>query len=33
MQGPLGSEGNDAPTLQKLMNPVKALQEANEQYK
>ena len=32
-QGPLGSEGNNAPTIQQLMETVRALQEANEQYK
>jgi len=32
-QVPLGPEGNDAPTLQQLMDTVKALQKANEQYR
>ena len=32
-QGPLGFEGNDAPTLQQLMETMRALQEANKQYK
>ena len=32
-QGPLGSDGNDTPTLQQHMENVRALQEANEQYK
>ena len=32
-KGPLGHEGSDAPTLQQLMETLRALQEANEQYK
>ena len=32
-QGPLRSKGNDTPTLEQLMDTMKALQEANEQYK
>jgi len=32
-QGPQGSEGSDAPTLQQLTETKRALQEANEQYK
>jgi len=31
-QGLLGSEWSDAPTLQQLMEAMKALQEANEEY-
>ena len=32
-QGSLGSEGSDAPTLQQLMDAIRALQEVNEEYK
>ena len=32
-QRALRYEGNDAPTLQQLMDTVRALQEANEQYR
>ena len=29
----MGSEGSEVPTLQQLMDTVRALQEANEQYR
>ena len=32
-QGPLGPKGSDAPTLQQLMEAMRALQEANEEYR
>jgi len=32
-QAPLGSKGSDAPTLQQLMETMRALQEANEEAK
>ena len=31
-QGPLGSEGSEAPTLQQIMETMRALEEANEEY-
>jgi len=32
-QGPLGSEGSEALALQQIMKTMRALQEANEEYK
>jgi len=32
-QGPLGSEGSEVPALQKIMETMRALQEANEEYR